>query len=734
MNREEIRYYEDKCIQNELPGCAARCPLHLDVRALMGAVAAGRFREGARLLQKSIPFPFLIAHLCSAPCRHDCGRQDLGGSLDIGAIERAALAFGQSGSRVLRRVAQREERVAILGNDLTGLTAAAFLYEKGYQVYYYETGPMLGSGLWQSLGINGLTERDIMADLEPLSASGITVEYNSKAIPSCLREEGFPKVYDSIAAGEALDCINKVFRGRSDAITMDREMKNVSLTDGRENEGPYKSRLIVNHSGAKKRAPIERREPDYNREEAMAEAKRCLRCQCMICVDQCAFLAKYEGYPKQYIREIANNVNMTLGVRQTKNLVNSCTFCGLCGEICPNGLNMAEFCLSSKEQLFAKGAMPETIHDFPLRDMAYSNGPECALFLPEPGKEESRYLFFPGCQMAALRPILVEKAYDFLLGKLEGGVGLALGCCGAPAHWAGRRDAHTNVKERFLRQWQEMEKPTIIVACPTCQQIFREDFPEATILSLWSIYEEHGGEGFPYYKDKELSLHDACTARHQNEVQRAVRHVARRCGVAIKEIPFHGEQAKCCGFGGLVPFANPEVAREMTALRAGESDKEYLVYCVMCQERFRMVGKNAYHLLDLLYPDVLPPADSTFSQRRQNRKKLKEKLLCERWEKTDGQEHDEMELLISEEMGHVLDSRLILLDDIRRVIETAEKSGQKILHPRNGHMTAGLQMGLITYWVEYSVKDTAFQVHKAYSHRLELNKDIKENEHRKYSI
>ncbi len=261
--------------------------------------------------------------------------------------------------------------------------------------------------------------------------------------------------------------------------------------------------------------------------------------------------------------------------------------------------------------------------------------------------------------------------------------------------------------------------------------------PEAEIISLWEVYCEHGLKDIVSHQNETLALHDACTARYNQALQKAVRQVADTCGAEIEDLTYSGELTKCCGFGGLVPFANPTVAEKMTDLRIQESDREYLVYCVMCQERFRAAGKKTRHLLDLLYPDLPPLEATTFSKRQQNRKKLKEKLLKERWHRADqtpGTEAERMQLLISEEMQWVIDRRLILLDDIRKVIQGAEASNQKILHPKNGHCTAKLQIGPITYWVEYEKEKDAFRVHKAYSHRLELNKDIKENEHRKYSI
>ena len=63
-----------------------------------------------------------------------------------------------------------------------------------------------------------------------------------------------------------------------------------------------------------------------------------------------------------------------------------------------------------------------------------------ALSRHEPGTEESAWLYFPSCQLCATSPGEVLSSYRYLRERLSGGVGIMLGCCGAPACWAGRDD------------------------------------------------------------------------------------------------------------------------------------------------------------------------------------------------------------------------------------------------------------------------------------------------------
>jgi len=79
-----------------------------------------------------------------------------------------------------------------------------------------------------------------------------------------------------------------------------------------------------------------------------------------------------------------------------------------------------------------------------------------------------------------------------------------------------------------------------------------------------------------------------------------------------------------------------------------------------------------------------------------------------------------VELLISEDILKLLEKRMILVEDIRRTIEQAEKTGDKIENPTTGRSLATLRSVCVTYWVEYSAEGSAFAVHNAYSHRMEV--------------
>jgi len=84
--------------------------------------------------------------------------------------------------------------------------------------------------------------------------------------------------------------------------------------------------------------------------------------------------------------------------------------------------------------------------------------------------------------------------------------------------------------------------------------------------------------------------------------------------------------------------------------------------------------------------------------------------------------HEQMSLSISGEVERLLEERGIGRDDVEKTIDHAEATGEKFVNPSNGHFLASHRPDRVTYWVEYSKVGEGFQVHRAYSHRMEMKR------------
>jgi Fe-S oxidoreductase len=450
----------------------------------------------------------------------------------------------------------------------------------------------------------------------------------------------------------------------------------------------------------------------------------------MECVKSCEYLKHYGGYPKKYVREIYNNMSMLVRARTSNNFINSCALCGLCGEVCPTDLNMAEPIKETRQKMVETSRMPASAYDFALRDMEFSNGEKFALSKNAPSRDTAtpcRYVFFPGCQLSGSSPDYTGKAYDFLRDTFHD-VGLMLRCCGAPADWAGRKDLFAESQSEFRAEHEKLGKPKVILTCSSCYQVFQQHYPDVEIISFWDVYDQHGQFAKREFAAP-VTIHDPCSTRYENHIQDSVRNILTKIGCEIQELELSREKTECCSFGGVMWLANKPVAEKVVQRRINESQLDYVTYCAMCRNFFAKRGKRTTHIFDYIFgvPETdlaLAPAVG-FSQNHENRARLKEKLLKELWSETMPEQaaFESIRLTLPDDVQKQVEDRLILVEDMQKVIEHAERTGKRMFNNATKHYLAYFKPASVTYWVEYTPQaDGSFLVHKAYSHRMEIGK------------
>lgn len=772
LEPREIQQLERLCVQDDAPFCEAACPLHVNVKKMLEAVARGDFKAAAAVYQAAVPFPAILAYICDEPCKPFCKRTERGGALELHLLERTIATEAGFASGQPPLTPSTGKSIAVVGAGLAGLTATLTLAGYGHRVKLIEDAESLG-GTLRTISARLLPPAVLEQELEVLRRySNVKIATSTRlgldltladliathdAVCLCVGEmKDTPDAYhgpiDPVTLATTTDrvfCagalyrqtrayspVFSIFEGRKAAVSVDRLLRGQSLTFNREKEGPYRTRLYTSVKDVSNQPPVTPDEAQlhYRPEQAVAEAQRCLGCECLECVKACEYLDYFREYPGKCIRKVTKNIISVPGksFRTFTGFINTCSLCGLCGVICPTDLNMAVVNGEARRIMWEQKLMPPAIHDFAIQDMESSNSAPYVLCRNQPGWEHSAFVFFPGCQLAASLPDTVAATYRLLMKELDGGVGLMTGCCGAPAVWAGRTDLFERTLAGFLERRQSLGCPRVITACPTCTLMLRESCPGMQVITLWEILE---GINLPQRtlakRSGPLAMHDPCSARTDRRAQDAARQVATLLGWQVEELVYTREFTKCCSYGGLMNHVNPTVAEKVVVSRIEESATPYVTYCANCRDLFAGKGKECFHLLELVFgaegkPDGNHPGP-TYSERRWNRRRLAERLLAELWEEKmpDLEPHCRLVIHMPEEIGRKLEAESILVEDVQRVIYQAETSGRKLICPATGHLIAHHRQSLVTYWVEYAPSADGYKLFNAYSHRMQI---VEENQ------
>lgn len=781
FDQDYLRRAESRCTQESPPHCRRDCPLDLDVRAFLDQAAQGKWSSARKILERHLPLPELFCRLCDHPCEEGCARRDLGGSLDVRGLEVFSLSALGPQLRSLP-MPRKGKSIVVLGAGLAGLVAAWDLSAKGYAVTVLHAGTPEAvlcahfsqqadvAGLWPAqqhlLERRGVRFVPLETEDDPLP-DRLAARYDAVLLDAHALPELAPAEQDVEAAtlhwqgkvccagwpvrsptGHAyVSASRQAGQGRQAARSLERLATGVSLTAARDGD------LRELHTRLDGIAPVERVEPAgqiYDEAEARREAERCLQCQCLICVKECVLLQKYKGYPRVYARQMFNNAAIVMGLHLANPLINGCTLCGQCEELCPENFSMAELCLQSRRDMVERGYMPPSAHEFALEDMEAACAPDCALCISPsmpaggaaaaPDAASPGWLFFPGCQLTAARGEQVAALFRWLRESLagtgelapgleRGPVGLLARCCGIPARWAGREARFQALAEELRRLWEQCGRPRLLVACASCLAVVQGVLPQSRPLSLWELLDALPWPRGPQAEaPRRLSVQDPCTARHHAGWQRAVRSLAVKAGCQVEEPRLHGADTACCGYGGLVWCAQPETARAMTEDRAAGLAHTALTSCIMCRDRLVASGKESLHLLDLL-PQLAgtahPPATERgpgLSARRSGRFRLRQRLLeiFPLAGEAASLPQDLLPLEVAPALLDELEAHHILLTDVQEAVTRVERHRAYFVNETNGHRLGSWRPRRVTFWVEYTAADGRYVLHGAWCHRMHV--------------
>jgi Fe-S oxidoreductase len=739
------------------------CPVHLDVRAFAARIEEGKFQEARRIMDRALPLSGLLARLCHGPCRAYCRRAEVDAALNLPMLERACAAKAQA-VRPLALPATGK-RLGVLGSGLSSLTAAYELARKGHEVTLFHASGGPGAGLLL-LPESLLPAAAVAEALDLLTFLGVSRAILPPADPASLRSllDEFQALYlgqdDPALVPEAFGLspgelridrltgeterpgvfaggfpekaktsfLDAAAAGKLAAGSLTRLLQGVPPGSARDKDGPYPSALYTDLARVSPLPPV-RPENEFGPtpEEARAEARRCIRCQCLECVKKCVYLQHFKGTPRKYSREMYNSVLTVKGHRQANLLINSCAQCGLCAAVCPNGADMGGFTAILRRDLVRARVMPPSAHEFALEDMAFSNASDVAFLRPQPGHSSSAWLFFPGCQLPASLPEETEAVYAHLCRHLPGGVGFFLSCCGAPARWAGQEQLTARTVSCLLERWRAAGEPALILACASCLAFFRAELPQLPATALWETLDTLPLPAGSAPRIPIPALHDPCASRREPETRAAVRKLLARLGQEVEEPALSGETTRCCGYGGLLDAANPLLGAAVARGRVRDTDKTMLSYCSMCRDRLRSADKPSLHLLSILFPGsssveeaALRPAPG-ISRRQEERLAFRSSLLHKIWKEEpptpSGQDRLMDRLIIPDDVARRLEQRRILRSDIALVL--SREGATLFSHPQSGRSLATFRPRQVTFWVEYSrTEDDGYFIHDAYCHRM----------------
>jgi Fe-S oxidoreductase len=639
----------ERCHGEGPANCVGQCPLHVDARGYVQLAREGRFQDALQRVRETLPFPGILGYVCAHPCEQHCKRIDEDASIRIRDIKRF-LAEWEPGppQHILECEADRAQHVAVVGGGPAGLIAAHDLRRRGYAVTIVERSDRLGGCLTREIPSWRLPRHVVDRDLSIIPALGIDVRYGVEvgtgvtldrlrhefaavvllvgyqgaltlmqrraargALEAARRETihvdavtGETGLDGVFAAGDAVSgpstVIHALAQGRRVAESVHRFLAGEPLTADREALLPQRLLWRLDAGEAERlrrtRTPVmlQPSTPPLTEAEVTAESSRCLDCECGLCVKDCEFLATHSRSPK----DLARRVLAGLEPLDTRTVAYSCNVCELCATVCPEHLDTGRLLLEARRESVRRKLGPLPQHKPIVGYWKAGVSGAFTLAMPEPGRGKSRRMFFTGCSLPAVAPGHTLRVYDELR-RAYPGTGVLMLCCGAPVDALGMEEQFDANRRQLLAAAERVGADELIAACPDCAHMLKRALPGMTITTVW---ERLAGRWHPEATRTgvAVSIHDSCKARHEPALHASVRQLLADAGTVVQDVEYHGEKARCCGFGGMIAPVDPQLSQRVSRRRGAETPLPLVTYCAGCRMALAGCGKEAIHILDFL--------------------------------------------------------------------------------------------------------------------------------------
>ncbi|HEV57915.1 MAG TPA: 2Fe-2S iron-sulfur cluster binding domain-containing protein [Phycisphaerales bacterium] len=312
--------------------CTLGCPAGMDIPRMIRQIMGGDLAGAIRTVKADIPLAAVLGRICPAPCEKACRRTRYDGGVAICLLKRyvADVDLASEHPFVPDCAAPNGRRVAIVGAGPAGLSAAYYLAQKGYACNVYDDRKRPGGNLQAEELRDKLADHVLhneihtllrtgfvfmgrtrvggdlswaevvdrhdavflaMGRCEPRDAAhlGLAMKDDALVVNRRTGATGVAKIFagGNVSGPQRRLAVRAVADGQRAAESIDQFLSGRPVTGpampfnsrmGRLLEGEME--LFLGHASGAGRVSDVNFHTGLTAEQALAEAKRCLRCDC----------------------------------------------------------------------------------------------------------------------------------------------------------------------------------------------------------------------------------------------------------------------------------------------------------------------------------------------------------------------------------------------------------------------------------------------------------------------
>lgn len=346
--------------------CRVGCPAFMDIPKMNRLIAQGKDAEALAIVKEEIALPLILGYICSAPCEGACRRKQVENAVSICQLKKFVALENEDYFPV--KETRKNKKIAIIGAGIAGLTAAYHVLRYGYDCVVFDKNHEAGGSLL-SVSEDELPKSILEKEIEILQKYGAEFCLNSVASAIKLKneydavilasgtegkEEGIemdPELYTTnypniFACGSVISpvkmAVKVLAQGKAAALYAHtfltgnpvlKQQKTFNSRFGKLTQ-PEIEEYVKESKAADRMVPLRGGLPGFTKEEAIAEAARCMHCDCRKSASCILRLLsdKYQADQRKYKPEERKQVRKYFKRDVLVYEPEKCIKCGLCVE------------------------------------------------------------------------------------------------------------------------------------------------------------------------------------------------------------------------------------------------------------------------------------------------------------------------------------------------------------------------------------------------------------------